>query len=397
MRARLVVELALAGAVLAAGGLGCDSRVLGGIVTANPDAGMDASAGTSGGAGTGGTGGEGGRGGSAGTGGSISGGGSTGTGGGSCPLTCGAVACPVLPGQPRVVVTSPYDKQIMALAVTADTIFWGTYPNQTQGEIRSMPLAGGPSTLLAQNVIVTELYLDGATLYYVSSDRSGSTSLFAVPATGGTARTLATGSEIRSITSDASGVYFGQKTATGATNSRIMRVDRAGSAPTLVMEITGTLWGFALDQTDIYWAVYANGGALYRRALAGGNTTTLRVSSSPITHPIVDGDEIDFVEGINTPDTCQSAVWSVAKAGGTPSLVSPGTSGTDVWGPVRDSTRLYWSRASRQGAVLRTVKGQTPEVLTTDQSNISPLVVGPSDIYWIVGSSSGYEVRTLPK
>ena len=78
-------------------------------------------------------------------------------------------------------------------------------------------------------------------------------------------------------------------------------------------------------------------------------------------------------------------------------MISPGTTGTDVWGPVRDDTRLYWSRASRQGYVLRTVKGEMPEVLASEQSNISPLVLGPSDVYWIVGSGPGYEVRTLPK
>ena len=112
--------------------------------------------------------------------------------GGACAISCGAAACPVRDGQPRVLVTSPTDHQIMGLAVNADTLFWGTYPNQTQGEIRSMPLAGGPSTLLASNVIVSELYLDGATLYYVTNDRTGNASLLAIPATGGTSRMVAT-------------------------------------------------------------------------------------------------------------------------------------------------------------------------------------------------------------
>ena len=103
-----------------------------------------------------------------------------------------------------------------------------------------------------------------------------------------------------------------------------MRTDRAGSNATPVVQVTGTPWGFAVDATNVYWASYSNGGALYRRALAGGDTATLRASTAPITHPIVDGDDIDFVEGINTPDTCQSAVWSVAKAGGTPRMLSRG-------------------------------------------------------------------------
>ena len=122
---------------------------------------------------------------------------------------------------------------------------------------------------------------------------------------------IATGSRVASVTSDASSIYFVNGTS-------IMRADRAGSTATPVVQVTGTPWGFAVDATNVYWASYSNGGALYRRALAGGETATLRASTAPITRPIVDGDDIDFVEGINTPDTCQSAVWSVAKAGGRP-------------------------------------------------------------------------------
>src|SRR5439155_2335098 len=266
------------------------------------------------------------------------------------------------------------------------------------GEIRSMPLAGGPSTRLADNVIVSELYLDGSTLYYVTNDRTGMSSLALIPAAGGTARVVATGSGIGFVTADASGIYFGQKNAGGY---RIMRFDRAGAGVTPVVDVTGTLWGFAVDATNIYWASYSNGGTLYRRSLAGGDTTMLRASSAPITSPIVDGDDIDFVEGINTPDTCQSSIWAVSKVGaGTPRLISPGTSGIDAWRPVRDDTHVYWGRSSHQGAVLRTVRGQppeTPQILAEDQVNVGALILGPTDVYWIASSGSVYEVRTLPK
>jgi hypothetical protein len=123
----------------------------------------------------------------------------------------------------------------------------------------------------------------------------------------------------------------------------------------------------------------------------------LRTSSAPITFPVVDGDEIVFVEGINTPDVCQSSIWSVSKSGGTPHLISPGTSGIDALRPARDGTHLYWTRASHMGAILRTVKGQTPEILAADQRSAGPVVLGATDVYWIANNGSGYEVRTLPK
>jgi hypothetical protein len=307
---------------------------------------------------------------------------------------CASVACPVRVGAPRVLVTSPTDQQIAAIAVGADTLYWGTYPNQTPGAILSSPLAGGPSTLIVSNVIVSALYLDGSTLYYVTNDRTGMSSLFAIPATGGTALLIATGPELGSITSDASAIYFGQQVSG---NSRILRADRTGFAVTPLVEVAGTLWGFAIDDANVYWAVYSKGGMLNRRALAGGDTTTLRASGSPITFPITDGDDIDFVEGINTPDVCQSSVWAVPKAGGTPRSITPGTSGIDAGPLVRDDTHVYWGRQSYRGALLRTVKGLTPEILATDQDAVASLVLGPSDIYWVATNGSAYEVRTLPK
>jgi hypothetical protein len=315
-------------------------------------------------------------------------------------ISCGEAACPVRAGEPRVLVTSS-SHQIYALAVSADTLYWGTYPSGGAGEIRSMPLAGGPSTLLVDNVTATNLYLDGSTLYYVTN-QSGGALLAAVPVTGGPSRAIAPAGAagIGFLDADASGIYFGvsaPSTSSAPGASRIMRADRTGSGATPVVEVTGTLWGFAVDDTNVYWASYWNGGTLSRRALPGGNITTLRTSSAPITSPIADGDDVVFVEGISTPDVCQSAIWSVPKVGGEPRLISPGTSGIDVWRPVRDDARLYWGRSSHAGAILRTVKGQTPEILAVNQRSVGALVLGPADIYWIASSGSAYEVRTLAK
>jgi len=384
--------LALVGAVLVVWCLGCTNRVLGGLVERR-DAGVGGSAGDGGDGGSLGAAGEGGSAGSA------AGGAGGGTSGDPCVVSCGTAPCPVRAGQPRVLATSPSNLQIAAIAVDADTLYWGTYPSVAAGEIRSMPLAGGPSTLLAQNVVVTELYLDGSTLYYVTSDRLGGSSLVAIPAAGGTARVIATAPGIRTIASDASSIYFGQgSSGAGAGPYQITRVDRAGSGVTPLVVLTGVLWGFAVDDANVYWAAYSSGGTLSRRALAGGNIVTLHGSSAPINSPVVDGDDVVFVEGINTPDVCQSSVWAVSKAGGAaPRLVSPGTSGIDVWRPVRDATHLYWGRSGRQGSLLRTVKGQTPEILAQDQRSVGPVILGPADVYWIAGADSAYEVRTLPK
>jgi hypothetical protein len=267
-------------AILLACCLGCDSGLLSDRPLVDHNGGRGGGPVNTGNAGTGAPGGDGGGaiggsnggagiGATGGTGASIGGtGGSAGTGSGgagACAISCGPVACPVRDGQPRVLVTSPNDNQLMGLAVNADTLFWGavarsTPPNPPQGEIRSMPLAGGPSTLLASNVIVSELYLDGSTLYYVTNDRTGNASLLAMPVTGGISRMVATGSRIAWITSDASSIYFAQ-------GNEIVRTDRSGSGVVPVVGAVGTLWGFAVDESNVYWASYSNGGMLSRRAL----------------------------------------------------------------------------------------------------------------------------------
>jgi len=290
----------------------------------------------------------------------------------------------------------------MALAVSSDTLYYGTYPNQSLGEIRAVPLAGGTSRLLVSDVMVRSLHLEGATLYYVHMPRGGAAAnLASVSVAGGASTLLASGQELRYLAFDASGIYFSDQ-ASGQSTGRILHTDRNGSPPTVSVNLTGNLWGFDIDDANIYWAEYANGGVLQRRSLSGGDATTLRTSTEAITIPVIDGADIDYVEGTSTPDTCRSRVMAVAKAGGSaPQQISPGSSGVDVMEVVRDDTHIYWASSSSKGAIFRTQKGQTADILAADQLNPAGLIVGATDVYWIsrsgISQSDVYEVRTVPK
>jgi hypothetical protein len=77
--------------------------------------------------------------------------------------------------------------------------------------------------------------------------------------------------------------------------------------------------------------------------------------------------------------------------------ISPGSSGVDVMRLVRDDTHVYWASHSAQGAVLRTRKGETPEILAADQQSTSGLVLSSTEVYWIARAGTVYEVRTVPK
>jgi hypothetical protein len=307
------------------------------------------------------------------------------------------MVCPVRPGEPRVLMTTPSDQPIGAIVVDNDTIYYGTNPNQGLGEVRAMPLAGGPSRQLVADVTARGLYLDGPTLYYVHATGAPRATLSAVLVGGSSSKDIATANGLDYVAFDASGIYFADR-GPGPGASRIMFTDRSGSPPTPVVNLVGVLWGFAVDQFSIYWAEYASGGMLQRRDLAGGVTTTLLSSTEPINSPMVDGDDIVYIEGTNTPDTCRSRVMLIDHAGAhAPWQISTGSSGVDVWKVARNGPNLYWVSSGIRGAVFRSEQARTPEVLAADQASAWGLVTNATDVYWIARANTTYVVRSVPK
>jgi hypothetical protein len=203
-------------------------------------------------------------------------------------------------------------------------------------------------------------------------------------------RDIAQAPRIMYVLPTPAGIYFG-KGGSGVLH-QVVRTGRDGVGAKSVISLFGTLWGFALDDLNVYVADYDYRGLIVRGPLIGGSTGTLTTSPEPITSPILDGQDIIFVEGVSSPDTCRSAVMSLS--GG---RISPGTSGIDVMGLVRDDSHIYWSSTGVRGAVLRVRKGQTPEIIAADQQSASPPVLSPTDVYWIARAGATYEVRTVPK
>jgi hypothetical protein len=318
-----------------------------------------------------------------------------------CGIACGAVQCPVRCGEPRVLVGMPFDQQITAIAVSADTLYFGTYPEQGPGAIYAMALSGGAPTVLVGDVLVRELRLDGDTLYYATGP-GGLTgvSLLAIPITGGAAIGLYAAVDITSITPDVSGVYF--QVGFSGRLPGIVHTRRDGTGTTMVVSPVTTS-GLAVDDENIYWT---SGSTLVQYSLVRSVTTTLAAATEPMTSPIVDGSDIAFVQRPSTTDTCGGAVMAIPKAGGTQTPISPGTSGADVGGLARDDAHVYWSSTGVHGAIVRVRKGQLPEIIAADQqfpertteapSALRP-VLGATDVYWIARGATGYEVRTVPK
>ena len=315
-----------------------------------------------------------------------------------CSIDCGTVPCPVRCAAPRLLIGMAFDQQITAIAASANALYVGTRPVVGSGTIYSMPIAGGAPTVLTAGVQVRELSLDGDTLYYVSGAGGLSgVALRAIRTAGGAPIELYQALEITDVTPDPSGVYFTAQYS--GRPSEIVHVDRDGTNARRVVS-NNNIAGFALDDENIYvTGSTTNGGFLFRTPLRSGTGTTLVSSMDPITRPVVDGSDIVFVQGISTPDTCRSAVMMIPKSGAAQGAtrLSPGTSGVDVMGVVRDDTHLYWSSSGLHGAVLRARKGQIPEIIAAEQQSASKPVLGPKDVYWIARAGSNYEVRTVPK
>jgi hypothetical protein len=314
-----------------------------------------------------------------------------------CAIACGAVPCATRSVPSRTLLSSPTDRQILGIAADATTVYFSTCSRSgVEADLRSLPLAGGaPSVLVTTNVIVENLHVDGATLYYVTTslDPDDPYTLFSIPITGGSPRAIAKGVAMADIVLAPGVIYFSLEQAGRGT---VQRVARDGSNLTTILETTDALGGFAVDDTQIYWTTNANGGTLSSRALGGGPVKTLRTSTSSLSAPLVDGENLHYVEGTNTPATCRSVIMSIPKTGGEPRRVSPGTSGIDTSKLTADGNHLYWISQSPMGAVLRAVPGETPTILAAGQLS-RLLALSSTHLYWVAFSNAAYEVRMAPK
>jgi len=304
-----------------------------------------------------------------------------------------------------MLASSPFEQEIAALAPGDQDLYYGTYSNSSNGEVRRIPLGGGASTLLVSGVQVRELHLEGDALYYVDTPNSGvSSTLSALPTAGGKPQFVVADERMTNVRIDASNIYFQASNAWGA--GRVVRLPRTSgdaSAPEVVVE-TIHPWGFAIDGANLYWTKYDAGGTLFRRPLTGGTTTTLAASTDPITDPTVAGDYVYFFSG-GTPGVCQGAVMRVLKTGGMVEQFSPGNTGaaSSLGGLVVDDAFVYWSQAWY--ASDRIMRGwqrggsSGTEVVAGAQLSLGHVAVTATHIYWTARSSASgpYEIRAMAK
>ena len=346
--------------------------------------------------------------GSVGTGGTAGGGGGQGGAGGTtmpppdpCSIKC--AWCSPRGALLRTVVTTSLDEPITAIAVKDQTLFFATNPVTTPGEIRSMPIAGGDSTVLVPSVSVREMVVVGAWLYYTWSIGGNQSLLSRIPVSGGL-RVDITRGEISYLTFADSWVYYGWS---GGASDSIERTHIDTLESSKVVDVKGRLSGLTVNLQavlkQVYWTANDNGGGFFAHDLVNDNETTLHTSVEPISSPVVNGGLGLFVEGIATPDTCRSAIRMAWISSPRPAMnYSPGTTGINATRLAMGQPYLYWLSVGIHGAVLRgipvpvTEADKKPEIVASEQRSASGLVVTGTDVFWIVRSDATSEVRTTP-
>jgi hypothetical protein len=152
-----------------------------------------------------------------------------------------------------------------------------------------------------------------------------------------------------------------------------------GACTRVLASATGSLFGIAIDETDIYFtAQSADSGALARVPIDGGVVTTLAQSSSAL-FVAVDTTRVYW--------TADDAVMSLSKDGGVPSTLASGPQ--QFSGVALDSTCVYWTTAGGGTIVRYAIDGGSPSTLATNQVQPSALALGSDSVYWTNSAADG--------
>ena len=163
------------------------------------------------------------------------------------------------------------------------------------------------------------------------------------------------------------------------------------ATPEIIADSEADPQGIAVDADTIYWTtagVAFGGGAVRKRAKAGGPVTTIANSQTSPSSIAVDRSTIYWLSVGSGTD---GAVMSLSKMGGSPTALL--TNLKQPWTMVLDDTYVYVSEGEC-GPISRVPKlGGAAEPITTSVCDARSLMVTPTKVYWV---GDGVQVSTLP-
>jgi hypothetical protein len=162
---------------------------------------------------------------------------------------------------------------------------------------------------------------------------------------------------------------------------RIYSAPTSGAGPvTVIAEALPGIWGFASDDSWIYWADFGGSapGTIWKRQLRGGPSTAITrdPAATLVDHVLVAGDHVLF--------TAQSGRILRAPSGGGTAELFVEVEGTDqISGLAEDATHYYAATLS-SGRVLRIDKmTRAVEIVATDAASPANVAVDARRVYWV--------------
>lgn len=183
-----------------------------------------------------------------------------------------------------------------------------------------------------------DLAVEGTSVYFAGCASTGTGgAASSVPIAGGPSVLLASGPACpASIALGALGLYV-----SGLNGGDIARVPRDGGPLTVISSNPDKPTGLAIDTRNVYWAT--RGGALMRMPLSGGPPTAIASCHNGCTRPVVQGDDVYW------GDSTAGSIFKLSADGGPP---IPVTGGLEAVGAIAvSSDRIYFSSGYLLGQV----------------------------------------------
>jgi hypothetical protein len=263
--------------------------------------------------------------------------------------------------------------------VNGDNVYW---TDDIAGTVSSVPLAGGPSRVLATGqTLPQQIALTATTLYWGNSGVGPQS----MPIDGGTVTQIdsngAAGVAVNGTT------FFWAST----TNGKVWSQPLGGGPITTVASAQGGPKGLAATDGVLAWADSTT-GEIMSCTLSGGvagmpvELTSGQLSPTAIA---VDGQNVYWANRAAAPD---GSIAQLPLAGGTPFVLAPDQNMPT--GLAIDGTNLYWSA----GELIKTVPIDGGAVVSLAASQNAPMgvAVDATSVYWC-DHGSGTVMKVTPK
>jgi hypothetical protein len=276
---------------------------------------------------------------------------------GSCGFDCGADPCDAGACVPLVLAShglwTPDD-----LAVDGAHVF---YTLEFLNEVRSVPVGGGPSMLVATASLPESIAVDGTSAYWTEP-----TAIKKVAKTGGAPVTLVSGlNNPYGIALDENNVYF-------TVDGDVRRVPKEGGAVTVLAQNQGFVvpMKLAIDATHLYWPDF-DAMQVMKLPLAGGAPVVLATAPEKVSTVALHGDTAFF----SSSDT----IYSVPVSGGAPTVLASGF--FVLLSIASDGARVYLG----QPAELSRLPAAGGVVETLAPIQAWSMVIDGAYLYWVGG------------